>query len=94
MPIAVEILWLRARARATPDEPATEVFTSTQLNVLRAMGHRPLTKRPTIRDAVWALAGLAGHRASNGDPGWQILAIAYQKLVDYEAGWVAARRTM
>jgi hypothetical protein len=94
LPIAVEILWLRARARATPDAPATEVFTATQLDVLRALGHRPLSKRPTISGAVWALAGLAGHRDSNGDPGWQILATAYQKLLDYEAGWRAARNAM
>ena len=89
LPIAVEILWIRARARATPTAPATDVFTTTQLDVLRAMGHRPLSKRPTVAEAVWALAGLAGHRDSNGDPGWQILATAYQKLLDYEAGWNA-----
>jgi len=93
LPIAVEILWLRGRARATPDAPATEVFTRTQLEVLRAMGHRPLPKRSTIREAVWALAGLAGHRDSNGEPGWQLLAIAYQKLTDFEAGWNARARS-
>lgn len=89
LPIAVEILWLRARARATPNARATQVFTGTQLDVLRAMGRRSLPKQPTIAEAVWALAGLAGHRDSNGEPGWQILATAYQKLVDYEAGWIA-----
>lgn len=94
LPIAVEILWLRGLARAAPATPAAAGFTETQLAVLRAMGHRPLPKRPTIAQAVWALAGLAGHRDSNGEPGWQILAAAYQRLLDYEAGWTAREAAM
>ena len=90
LPIATEILWLRSKARTTPDAPATEAFTTTQLDVLRTMGHRPLGATPTVAEAVWALAGLAGHRPSNGEPGWQILATAYRDLTAFEAGWKAA----
>lgn len=90
MPIAVELLWLRARATDEPDAPATEVFSDLQLNILRKVGHRKLSKYPTTAEAVWALAGLGGHLESNGPPGWQVLKRSYEKLLAYEVGWTAA----
>lgn len=90
LPIACELLWLRSRARTEPDAPATDVVTSTQLEVLRTMGSRKLPVRPTAREALLAVAALGGHQRSNGEPGWLVLNRGLQKLRLWEAGWRAA----
>ena len=89
LPIACELLWLRSRARDDPDGPATEVVTSQQLKVLRLLGSRSLPDKPTIRDALWAVAGLGGHLKRNGEPGWLVLHRGLQTLLSYEAGYEA-----
>jgi len=91
LPIAVELLWMRARVTDEPDAAAEEVVTTLQLEILRTMGHRPLSKKPTALQALLAIAGLGGHLKRNGFPGWQVLGRGYQRLLDYEAGWTAAR---
>jgi hypothetical protein len=89
LPIACELLWLRSRARHDPDAPATEVVTTQQLKILRLLGSRPLTSKPTARDALWAVAGLGGHLKRNGEPGWLVLYRGMQTLLHYEAGFEA-----
>lgn len=89
LPIACELLWLRSRARDTPDAPATEVVTPQQLKILRLMGSRPVPSKPTARDALWAVAGLGGHLKRNGEPGWLVLYRGLQTLLTYEAGFEA-----
>lgn len=89
LPIACELLWLRSRARHTPDAPATEVVTTQQLRVLRLLGSRTLPSKPTARDALWAIAGLGGHLKRNGEPGWLVLYRGMQTLLNYEAGFEA-----
>jgi Transposase DDE domain len=91
LPIAVELLWMRARVTDEPDAPADEIVTATQLEVLRTMGHRPLSSKPTALEALLAIAGLGGHLKRNGFPGWHVIGRGYQRLLDYEAGWTAAR---
>jgi hypothetical protein len=44
----------------------------------------------TVRDALYAVAGLGGHLKNNGPPGWQTLARGTQALLLLEAGWNAA----
>ena len=90
LPIACELLWLRSRARTNPDDPATDVLTPLQLRVLTALGKRKLSPRPTVREALLAVAGLGGHLKRNGDPGWLVLYRGMQKLKAYETGWRAA----
>jgi hypothetical protein len=90
LPIAVHLLWLRTCARDTPDLPATEVFTALQLTVLRHRSHRKLPENPTVLQALWALAGIGGHIAKNGWPGWQVLGRAFVKFCDAVAVWKAA----
>jgi hypothetical protein len=80
LPIAVHLLLLRSCARDTPDEPATEVFTPLQLTVLRHLSHRKMPENPTASQALWVLAGLGGHIANNGWPGWQVLGRAFTSL--------------
>jgi hypothetical protein len=91
LPIAVELLWLRSRVWDAPQASAEEVVTPRQIEVLRAMGERPVPKNPTALQVLLAIAGLGGHIKQNGHPGWNVLGRGYQRLLDYEAGWVAAK---
>ena len=90
-PIACGLLWLRSQSRSRPDAPATEVFSPLQLELLGRLSSRPMSDKPTIKEAVWALAALAGHQKSNGPPGWLILRRGLEKLQMFEIGWRAAR---
>ena len=94
IPIACEILWLRSRARHHPDAPATDVVTPRQLVILRTLGSRPLPTSPTVRDALWAVAGLGGHLKRNGEPGWLVLYRGMQTLLTYEAGYEAGLQAL
>jgi hypothetical protein len=86
-PIAWKLLLLRSEARCRPDEPATTVLPSDELEVLTKAARRPLPANPTVRDVFIAIAALGGHLKRNGDPGWQTLARGYEKLVNLTAGW-------
>lgn len=90
LPIAVHLLWLRTCARDTPNAPATDAFTSLQLEVLAHVSHRKMPSNPTVLDALWALAGYGGHIANNGWPGWQVLGRAFVRLVDAITTWQLA----
>jgi hypothetical protein len=92
LPIAVELLWMRARVADEPQAPWEEIVTPTQLEVLRTMAHRPLPKTLTAADVLLAVAGLGGHLKQNGAPGWQVLHRGFRRLLDYEAGWNARER--
>ena len=90
-PIAWQLLLLRHLARAAPDASATVVLSPRQLQVLRASPvGKALTRTPTLRDALVAVARLGGHLRQNGDPGWLVLGRGLQKLLLMEAGWAAA----
>jgi hypothetical protein len=96
IPIAWQMLALRATARIAPELPASLVLTVRQIRVLRAMTRRPLPAALSIEDALYAVAGLGGHLRHNGPPGWQTLAKGVQALLLFERGWNAAtdRRRM
>jgi len=91
LPIAVEVLALRAASRADSAAPATNVMSPVRLEVLRKMGSRKLSQSPTVREALFAVAAMGGHMKFNGDPGWLVLQRGMERLMDYEAGWRAAR---
>jgi hypothetical protein len=93
LPIACELLWLRASCRQRPERPAAQVLTPLQLEILSVLGARALPKKPTIRDALWAVAALGGHLKNNGEPGWLVLHRGMTKLAAYEEAWNAARST-
>ena len=92
LPIAVELLWMRSHVADVPDAPASDIVSAVELEVLRNMGHRPLPAKPTAGQVLLAIAGLGGHLKRNGSPGWQVLKRGYQRLLDYTAGWSAARQ--
>jgi len=93
LPIAVHLLWLRTCARDSPDLPASEIFTPLQLTVLSHRSHRKLPENPTALQALWVLAGIGGHIANNGWPGWQVLGRAFVKFCDAVAVWQLATNT-
>ena len=93
IPIAWSLLNLRDLSRhpTLKLRPATDLFTPLQLDLLRMYGSKALPRRPTVVDAVLALARhLGGHLPGNGPPGWQVLGRAYQNLLMAEVGWTLA----
>lgn len=89
LPIAVEVLWLRSRARSQPEAPATDVVTPRQVQILRALGRRPLSANPTAAEALLSVAALGGHLRHNGPPGWRVLLRGMESLLMCELGWIA-----
>ncbi len=89
-PIACQILRLRQAARDPTPAPATNILSSTQLKVLRAL--RPkLPANPSARDALRWIANLGGFlmRTRDGDPGWRTIWRGFQTLTIAETGFLA-----
>jgi len=91
LPIAWQMLLMRHLARNAPDTPARKVLTQTQLKLLRAMSKRALPKKPTVHDAMLAIAALGGHLRHNGAPGWLVLMRGMKKLIERETGYRLAQ---
>ena len=94
IPIAWNLLRLRAAARLDETVPASVVLDPEQIVVLRKASKVPLPDFLTARDAMLAIARLGGHLPSNGDPGWVVLGRGYQDLVLMVAGYRLATREM
>lgn len=90
-PIAWQLLTLRDQARAAPEAPATMVLSPRQLNVLRGLADRPLPTKPTVEQAMLAIAAQGGHLKRNGPPGWQTLGRGLEKLWWAEMGYQVGR---
>jgi hypothetical protein len=88
-PVAWRLLLLRHLARHAPDRPASAALTPSQLAVLHAVAKRPISARPTIQEAMLAIAALGGHLPRNGDPGWLVLGRGMHDLLLLELGWRA-----
>lgn len=87
LPIAWRLLLLKTEARMRPNAPATVVLDEVEIDVLRAAGRIRLPERPTIKEAMLAIAALGGHLKHNGPPGWQTLARGFLKLRTLAEGW-------
>lgn len=87
--VAWRLLLLRHLARHAPERPATDALTPAQIEVLHATAKRPIPKRPTVQEAMLAVAGLGGHLPRNGDPGWLVLGRGMHDLLLLELGWRA-----
>jgi Transposase DDE domain len=92
LPVAWQLLLLRSLGRVQPDAPAEQVLTPTQIQVLRTLGRRPLGPRPTVAQAMIAVACMGGFLVTKakGPPGWITLGRGMQRLLQYERGWLAA----
>jgi hypothetical protein len=91
VPIAYRLLVIRSEAARAPEQPATEIVSAEQIEVLRALGRRPLTATPTAREVYLAIAALGGHIKYAPDPGWLTLARGHEKLETLTQGWRAAK---
>lgn len=91
LPLAWRLLNLRSAARRTPDAPATEALSSTEIDVLRHLRPRRVSARPTVRDVMLLVAELGGHVKSNGEPGWLVLHRGMSKLQALAEGVEIAR---
>ena len=94
--IAWRLLALRTLHRLDSNQPAAEVLDADLLEALgarlRDIGERrPLPPRPTVADAMRAIATLGGHITSNGDPGWQVLWRGYQDLLTWGGGYIRGK---
>ena len=92
VPISWRLLALRYLGRESPDSSASVVLSKRQLHILRARNKVPLSKQPTAREAMLAVAAEGGHIKNNGDPGWQVLGRGYEKLLNMELGYALARQ--
>jgi hypothetical protein len=92
LPVACQMLWLRSRAQHAPDTPASEVLSARQLHLIREVSSKPLPLSPTAREVLLAIAALGGHISNNGEPGWSTIWRGFERLLDFELGWIAARR--
>jgi len=90
VPIAWNLLRMRALEREDDSAPANRILTDTQLHVLAAKT-KALSSKPTIKEVLSAIARLGGHLKQNGPPGWQILGRGYIELVTLEAGYRLAK---
>jgi hypothetical protein len=64
------------------------------LLLLGAVARRPLSAEPTVREVLFAIAGLGGHLRSNGEPGWLVLGRGFADLLALETGWAARSQRM
>src|SRR5512139_139730 len=87
LPIAWRLLLLKTEARVRPNAPATVVLDEVEIDVLRAAGRLRLPERPTIKEAMLAVAALGGHLKHNGPPGWLTLARGFRELRTLAEGW-------
>jgi len=91
-PIAWQMLLLRNLSRSSPDSPATDALTPTQIDVLRACSSVKLGPFPTMRTALFAVASLGGHH-DKWEPGWLVLGRGFERLLLLEVGWLAHQNT-
>lgn len=92
LPIAWQALTLRGLHRASPRASATEVLSSTQIEVLRAKFPKMMPANPTVDDALSAVAYLGGHFIKKL-PGWLVLCRGMEDLYLLEAGWRLAQNS-
>lgn len=88
--VAYALLLLRSLSRSGRDESAEVLLSTVQLKLLRAKVSR-LSPKPTVRQALLAIAGMGGHLKNNGDPGWRTLSKGWAKLLALEEGYRLAQ---
>lgn len=91
VPIAHQMFLLRTVARERPEAAPSDVVSKDELEVLRALGRRPLSEAPNARDIMLAIAALGGHIKYAPDPGWLTIARGFETLRTLTDGWVAAK---
>jgi Transposase DNA-binding/Transposase Tn5 dimerisation domain len=85
--VAVRVLQLRYALESQPDEPAKQVATPQEIDVVRRITHHK-SRHMTVRDFVRGVAKLGGFlgRKCDGNPGIRTLWRGYQRLQDMLLG--------
>lgn len=96
VPIAWKLLALRSLAIDPNPRPAGALFTKEDIAIIRVLlrkrqSDHHFPEKPTVRDAMLAIAALGGHIKNNGDPGWIVLGRGFQLYADAREVWLAAR---
>lgn len=92
LPIAWNLLRLRTFSRLDTNLPAETVLSEAELVVLRAFAEKPLPKRPTIVQAMLAIARMGGYLENNDPPGWMTLGSGYLTLIERVHGYLVGLR--
>ena len=91
IPVAWTLLLLRYLDREAPDSPAEAVLPADLVALLKRVWPRgAVPEKPSVREALHAIAALGGHRRQNGPPGWLVLHRGYQSLLLMYQGYKAA----
>jgi hypothetical protein len=90
--VAWRALLLRHESRRDPNRDANVALSRIELAVLRATGPLKLAARPTVNEALLAVAALGGHIKGNGPPGWLVLGRGMERLLERVTGFLLARR--
>lgn len=93
-PIAWQLLILKTLNRNHSELSAEYALTKTQIDVLRAVSKKDIPEKPTINQALLAIAALGGHIPNNGLPGWQVLGRGMDTLLKMEIAWTARGERM
>lgn len=92
LPIASEMLRLRAIVNHNENAPPTDVLTPMQLAALKAHPKIKSPQNPTVKDVLLAIASLGGHIKSNGSPGWRVLSRGLEDFLQFAYGFETALR--
>jgi hypothetical protein len=92
LPLAWRLLRLRHLARRKPDAPAATVLSETEIEILKHLRRGRLSARPTLLEAMNAVAEMGGHIKNNGEPGWLVLHRGLLKLESLAEGVELARQ--
>lgn len=84
IPIAWNLLLMRALSRIDTDVAAKSFFSSMQFRILR--NKFSLNDEATLEEALRSLARLGGHLKNNGPPGWMTIGRGYHDLLMMELG--------
>jgi hypothetical protein len=92
--VAVRVFQLRCALRNHPNEPAEQVATAAEIDVVRQWT-KSATRQMTIREFVRGVARLGGFlgRKGDGDPGVRALWRGYQRLQDMLIGFQLRARS-
>ncbi len=84
VPIAWNLLLMRALSRIDTGVAAKHFFSSMQFRILRKKFG--LGEQATLEEALRTLARLGGHLKHNGPPGWMTIGRGYHDLLMMELG--------
>jgi hypothetical protein len=94
LPLACDLLSLRAIAREDPARPAREVLEPHIMTLLQRHPRSKLPPDATIETAMFAVARFGGHIKNNGSPGWMVLGRGYEKVVTLAEGLCLANEML